>query len=462
MKNARNMLRMIMMSTIVAVLCSLAALAETTNYDLYTFRVWVTADGHSTGTDIGKADSWYVLDTYGTTNGTKLRLKAAGDNQYYIQAWYPLRGGSWITLYIFDGSSIGSGSGFVQGFDTSGGKYYISGYGPDNESVAKWTLKNGSFYTKVGSTEYVLYIDYNEEWGDRPFRLSTNKNHPQRVSYTRMTLSPHVHTEGSAVQQNKVAATCTTDGSYVQVVNCSGCGAEMSRSTITVPASGHTWIAADCDTPKTCSVCEETEGIGLGHSYTTKVSAVLAGEATCTAAATYYLQCDRCEAVSESETLAVGKENGHEWLDATCTAPKTCPVCEETEGTVLGHDWSEWSTTVEPTYITEGTESRTCGRCRETEERPVASTGQAVVDGIQKEQEGSSVTLEGVPADLMVFGAAYLDGQMVFVQILEPESGCGTICVPEETAWDLMKVFFTTEQRIPVACTKEYGPQESL
>ena len=30
---------------------------------------------------------------------------------------------------------------------------------------------------------------------------------------------------------------------------------------------GHSWVDADCDTPKTCSVCAATEGEALGHSF---------------------------------------------------------------------------------------------------------------------------------------------------------------------------------------------------
>lgn len=45
----------------------------------------------------------------------------------------------------------------------------------------------------------------------------------------------------------------------------------------------------------------------------------------------------------------------HEWTDATCTAPKTCAKCGETEGEPLGHDAGEasyWSAAV-------------CSRCGE-------------------------------------------------------------------------------------------------
>ena len=33
----------------------------------------------------------------------------------------------------------------------------------------------------------------------------------------------------------------------------------------------------------------------------------------------------------------------HEWKEATCTAPKTCTLCQEVEGEALGHTWSNWN-----------------------------------------------------------------------------------------------------------------------
>lgn len=46
----------------------------------------------------------------------------------------------------------------------------------------------------------------------------------------------------------------------------------------------------------------------------------------------------------------------HSWYNATCTTPKTCRECGETEGAPLGHDWME-ATCKEP---------KTCERCGET------------------------------------------------------------------------------------------------
>lgn len=56
-------------------------------------------------------------------------------------------------------------------------------------------------------------------------------------------------------------------------------------------ACKHQWTEASCLTPKTCTLCEETEGEPAGHI----------------------------------------------WAEATCEAPKTCSVCAVTEGQPLAH-----------------------------------------------------------------------------------------------------------------------------
>lgn len=77
----------------------------------------------------------------------------------------------------------------------------------------------------------------------------------------------------------------------------------------------------------------------------------------------------------------------HEWKDATCTEPKTCVKCGETEGIELHHDWQEetcteaqkcsicGSTRGEPLghWWEEATyeKPKTCKRCGETEGEPL-------------------------------------------------------------------------------------------
>lgn len=88
----------------------------------------------------------------------------------------------------------------------------------------------------------------------------------------------------------------------------------------------HEWTAADCTTPKTCSLCKETEGDALGHKWL---------EATCTAAKS----CKNCD-TTEGDPL------GHDWVEATTEAPTTCTRCKVTEGKKIETD---------PRFTTEST-----------------------------------------------------------------------------------------------------------
>ena len=58
------------------------------------------------------------------------------------------------------------------------------------------------------------------------------------------------HAPGAAVRENKVAATCTTAGSYDEVVYCTTCGNEVSRTQKTIDKLAHDydatkWVKAD-------------------------------------------------------------------------------------------------------------------------------------------------------------------------------------------------------------------------
>ena len=60
--------------------------------------------------------------------------------------------------------------------------------------------------------------------------------------------------------------------------------------------------------------------------------------------------CDICNKEDVSE---------HVWVAATCTTPRTCSVCGETDGTELGHEY-EGIVTTEPGCLTEGEKTFTC------------------------------------------------------------------------------------------------------
>ena len=146
-------------------------------------------------------------------------------------------------------------------------------------------------------------------------------------------------TEGSALGHSWKEPTCETPKT------CTACGRTEGE------ALGHSWKEATCETPKTCTVCGKTEGPALGHSW--KV-------ATCETPKT-------CTVCGKTE----GEALGHSWKAADCTHPKTCTVCGKTEGEALGHQWSDWILTRKPTTDAQGLEERICVPCQLKETRQV-------------------------------------------------------------------------------------------
>lgn len=147
-----------------------------------------------------------------------------------------------------------------------------------------------------------------------------------------------------------------------------------------------TWNEANCETPKTCAACGETEGAPLGHSWMT---------ATCETAKT-------CEVCGKTD----GEVPGHAWADADCENPKTCSVCAMTEGEALGHIWLD-ATTEAP---------KTCETCGLTEgERIITDarfTTAATIDYQGKwvtefNMSGEMMNLEGFESGIDCF--LYLD-----------------------------------------------------
>ena len=58
--------------------------------------------------------------------------------------------------------------------------------------------------------------------------------------FTTGKVPEHEHTAAEAVRENEVAATCTQEGSYDEVVYCSECGEELSREHKTIDKLPHT------------------------------------------------------------------------------------------------------------------------------------------------------------------------------------------------------------------------------
>ena len=125
------------------------------------------------------------------------------------------------------------------------------------------------------------------------------------------TTQTHTHAAGTAVEENRVEATCTTAGSYELATYCTVCGEQMSRTyhTITV----------------------------LGHRYT-----VVRTPATCTEQGFATHICTRC---------------GDSYVDSYVDA--------------LGHTWDDGIVTRPSTHTEEGAMLYTCGVCGATKTEPI-------------------------------------------------------------------------------------------
>ncbi len=77
------------------------------------------------------------------------------------------------------------------------------------------------------------------------------------------SIAKAAHTHSAAVVENKVEATCTTAGSYDEVVYCSVCDTELSRETKTIEATGHNYGETGV-----CKTCGDKKLGSLSNPYT--------------------------------------------------------------------------------------------------------------------------------------------------------------------------------------------------
>ena len=171
------------------------------------------------------------------------------------------------------------------------------------------------------------------------------------------------HTPADAVEENRVEATCTEDGSYDTVVYCSVCEEELERVTTVLTAPGHelehheaqepTCTEIGWDAYDTCSKCDYTTYVAippLGHLSQDGVEENRI-EPTCEADGSYEFTgyCQRCNQVLTRDIVvipALGHDYvSHEAQEPTCTeigwgAYNTCSRCDYTsyvEIPALGH-----------------------------------------------------------------------------------------------------------------------------
>ncbi|MBQ8622102.1 MAG: hypothetical protein IJ422_07285 [Oscillospiraceae bacterium] len=127
-----------------------------------------------------------------------------------------------------------------------------------------------------------------------------------------------------------------------------------------------------------CSVCNEVLAAqevvsALDHSYTAVVT-----EPTCTDAGYTTYTCSVCTDSYVGDKVAA---TGHVWADATCTVPKTCSVCGETEGETLSHSYDAGVVTTPPSCSAVGIKTYTCSGCGATYTEEIPQLVDGVIHG---------------------------------------------------------------------------------
>jgi len=206
------------------------------------------------------------------------------------------------------------------------------------------------------------------------------------------------HTYGETVMENIVDATCTTGGSYDNVVYCTVCGEEISRTTVIVDKASHTEgdvaveniVDATCTTEGSydnvvyCTICGEEisrDTVIVDKASHTEGDVVVENivDATCTTEGSYdnVVYCTVCGEEISRTTVIVDKASHTEGdvvveniVDATCTTEGSydnvvyCTVCGEeiSRETVtvakLNHNYK--AETTAPTCETQGYTTYTC------------------------------------------------------------------------------------------------------
>ena len=235
------------------------------------------------------------------------------------------------------------------------GCLYLSGINPDvNPKISEFTKNNGGAECSESQLEdQNFYASYNFNF-DSVWEWDSTGAYPYAI-LRRVGLPVNRCDHEYELTEN--TATCTEAGTATYT--CTKCG---DSYTVPAAATGHSFTTkassskatdATCTAAATyyvrCDNCEVVSdsktvpvGDANGHSFTTKASSSKATDATCTAAATYYVRCDNCEVVSDSKTVPVGDANGHtpaaaveeNRVEATCTAAGSydevvyCSVCK--------------------------------------------------------------------------------------------------------------------------------------
>ena len=275
----------------------------------------------------------------------------------------------------------------------------------------------------------------------------------------------HECTPAEAVRENEVAATCGTDGSYDSVVYCSGCGEELSREAVVVPATGEHVYAKEIERVEpTCTeegyvvkACGCSDNVNVrepipatGHTETKVVT-----KPTCTEAGYTTYTCSVCKAErTADEVPAKGHSYREKVTEATCTTDGyttyTCSACNDSyvadEVAAIGHNY-ESEVTRQPACMRPGVLKYTCTNCGDNYKEDIPATNHKNADGTSALEE-----IPAVPATCKNVGyTAGAKCTLCNTQTIVPE------VVPTiDHTWDegvVTEPTYTTEGYTTYTCT---------
>lgn len=325
------------------------------------------------------------------------------------------------------------------------------------------TIRNPNVSNDWATTETINELSESQQQTYGPRANCPGSTHLFFMGYNKHTketigATEHTHTPGEPKQENVVPATCTTDGSYDEVVRCTEDNEIISTKHHVIPATGHkfvdTVVAPTCTaqgyTLHKCSVCgEETKDTytdALGHEYG---EWVIDKPATEDAAGSKHRDCVRGDDTQTEEIpqlthahtpAAAVKENE---VPATCEAEGSydevvrCSKCGEVITTThkttpaLGHKWKA-TKVVAPTYESQGYTEYVCENDPSHTKKDDYT---AALDGVKLTVKGkyssygsvegfdfdkatwagknSTVTLKAMPIEGAVFAGWEIDGKVV-------------------------------------------------
>ena len=187
-------------------------------------------------------------------NGSALTMTDKGDG-LYAGAFPVMEGGVYPVTATDAAGNTGTAS--------------VTVYALVNEGSTALKLSDGGTY---GELPTYTKADYRfDGWYTAAVDgTKAESNTPVGSNYTLYARWTHInHTDGTATIENKIAATCTTDGSYDEVVRCTVCNAEIKREKKTITATGHTGGTATCQKKAVCTVCNQEYGDFAPHNFDT-------------------------------------------------------------------------------------------------------------------------------------------------------------------------------------------------